>query len=66
MYFQNKIVHYQVNLIFKLLKMEKNKTVLCLLAHPDDAEFQCVGTLALLREKGWRIVIATMTPEQYG
>jgi len=46
--------------------MEANKTVLCLVAHPDDAEFQCAGTLALLAEKGWRIVIATMTPGQAG
>lgn len=41
-------------------------TILCLLAHPDDAEFQCAGTLALLAEKGWKIVIATMTPGQAG
>ena len=46
--------------------MEINKTVLCLLAHPDDAEFQCAGTLALLAEKGWKIVVATMTPGQAG
>lgn len=46
--------------------MENNKSVLCLLAHPDDAEFQCAGTLALLSEKGWEIVIATMTPGQAG
>jgi len=35
-------------------------------AHPDDAEFQCAGTLALLAGKGWEIVIATMTPGQAG
>lgn len=46
--------------------MEINKTVLCLVAHPDDAEFQCAGTLALLAERGWKIVIATMTPGQAG
>jgi len=46
--------------------MGSNKTVLCLLAHPDDAEFQCAGTLALLAEQGWNIVIATMTPGQAG
>ncbi|HCN82091.1 MAG TPA: LmbE family protein [Sphingobacteriaceae bacterium] len=46
--------------------MGKNKTVLCLVAHPDDAEFQCAGTLALLADKGWKIVIATMTPGQAG
>lgn len=46
--------------------MENNKTILCIVAHPDDAEFQCAGTLALLAEKGWKIVIATMTPGQAG
>lgn len=46
--------------------MEIIKTVLCLVAHPDDAEFQCAGTLALLEAKGWEIVIATMTPGQAG
>jgi LmbE family N-acetylglucosaminyl deacetylase len=46
--------------------MEKNITVLSLLAHPDDAEFQCAGTLALLEKKGWKIVIASMTPGQAG
>ncbi|HEV2833523.1 MAG TPA: PIG-L family deacetylase [Hanamia sp.] len=38
-----------------------NKTVLAIVAHPDDAEFLCAGTLALLKEKGWRIEVATMT-----
>lgn len=46
--------------------MKTDKTALCLLAHPDDAEFQCAGTLALLAERGWKIVIATMTPGQAG
>lgn len=47
-------------------RKDPNKTVLCIVAHPDDAEFQCAGTLALLAEKGWKIVIATMTPGQAG
>jgi LmbE family N-acetylglucosaminyl deacetylase len=42
------------------------KTVLSLAAHPDDAEFFCAGTLALLRQKGWEIHIATMTPGDCG
>lgn len=46
--------------------MKNNKTVLCLIAHPDDAEFQCAGTMALLAAKGWKVVIATMTPGQAG
>jgi LmbE family N-acetylglucosaminyl deacetylase len=45
-------------------KSEKN--VLSLGAHPDDAEFFCAGTLALLRKKGWQIHIATMTPGDCG
>ncbi|UCG58852.1 MAG: PIG-L family deacetylase, partial [Phycisphaerales bacterium] len=46
--------------------MTKKKTALSLGAHPDDAEFMCAGTLALLREKGWEIHIATMTPGDCG
>ena len=46
--------------------MNQNKTALCLGAHPDDAEFSCGGTLALLRQKGWDIHIATMAPGDCG
>ena len=46
--------------------MVVNKTALSLMAHPDDAEFTCAGTLALLRERGWEIDIATMTPGDCG
>ena len=42
------------------------KTVLSLHAHPDDTELSCAGTLAILREKGWNIHIATMTPGDCG
>lgn len=35
--------------------------VLAFMAHPDDAEFLCAGTLARLRDRGHRIHIATMT-----
>jgi LmbE family N-acetylglucosaminyl deacetylase len=31
-----------------------NKIVLTILAHPDDAEFMCAGTLALLHQKYWQ------------
>lgn len=42
-------------------------TVLSILAHPDDAEFLCAGTLIrLAREHGWRVHIATMTPGDCG
>ena len=43
-----------------------NKTVLCVGPHPDDVEFQCAGTLALLADKGWEVHIATMTPGDVG
>ena len=35
-------------------------------AHPDDVEFQCAGTLALLRERRYPVTIATMTPGDCG
>jgi LmbE family N-acetylglucosaminyl deacetylase len=41
--------------------------VLSVLAHPDDAEFLCAGTLTrLAREHGWQVHIATMTPGDCG
>jgi LmbE family N-acetylglucosaminyl deacetylase len=40
--------------------------VLALHAHPDDVEFQCAGTLILLREAGCLVTIATMTPGDCG
>ena len=42
------------------------KVVLAILAHPDDAEFMCAGTLSLLKKRGWEIHIATMTPGDKG
>jgi LmbE family N-acetylglucosaminyl deacetylase len=41
-------------------------SLLALHAHPDDVEFQCAGTLALLRERGHTVTIATMTPGDCG
>jgi LmbE family N-acetylglucosaminyl deacetylase len=41
--------------------------VLSVLAHPDDAEFLCAGTLLRLRrESGWEVHIASMTPGDCG
>jgi N-acetylglucosamine malate deacetylase 1 len=40
--------------------------VLAIHAHPDDVEFQCAGTLTLLREAGCAVMIATMTPGDCG
>lgn len=43
------------------------KVVLSVLAHPDDAEFLCAGTLLRLkREHGWDVHIASMTPGDCG
>src|SRR5437667_8800018 len=43
------------------------KVVLSVLAHPDDAEFVCAGTLIrLVREHGWQAHIASMTPGDCG
>jgi LmbE family N-acetylglucosaminyl deacetylase len=40
--------------------------VLSVLAHPDDAEFLCAGTLIRLRDKGWEVHVASMTPGDCG
>ncbi len=37
------------------------KRILAFGAHPDDVEFRCAGTLALLRDAGWDVGIATIT-----
>jgi LmbE family N-acetylglucosaminyl deacetylase len=42
-------------------------TAIAILAHPDDAEFLCAGTLVRLKkEHGWTIHVATMTPGDCG
>jgi LmbE family N-acetylglucosaminyl deacetylase len=43
-----------------------NKTVLAFLAHPDDAEFLCAGTLIRLNEAGWEVHIVSATPGDCG
>ena len=40
--------------------------ILAIHSHPDDVEFQCAGTLALLKQRGCPIVIATMTAGDLG
>lgn len=42
------------------------KRILAILAHPDDAELMCAGTLTLLKNAGWKIHIATMTAGDKG
>ena len=43
-----------------------NKTALSFLAHPDDAEILCAGTLIRLAEAGWEVHICTATPGDCG
>lgn len=44
----------------------ENRIALALMAHPDDAEFLCAGTLIRLAALGWEIHIATATPGDCG
>ena len=44
----------------------KPPRILAIHAQPDDIEFQCAGTLALLKQKGCPITIATMTAGDCG
>jgi LmbE family N-acetylglucosaminyl deacetylase len=39
---------------------------LALMAHPDDAELSCAGTMIRLGQAGWDLHIATMTPGDCG
>ena len=43
-----------------------NKRILALVTHPDDAEFLCAGTLALLGKAHWEIHMTTMTAGDCG
>ena len=47
------------------MKTER-RVALSFLAHPDDAEFLCAGTLIRLADAGWTIHIATATPGDCG
>lgn len=44
----------------------KIRTALAFMAHPDDAEFLCAGTLLRLAQRGWEIHIATAAPGDCG
>ena len=46
--------------------MAEDNIVLSIGAHPDDAEFMCAGTLALLAARGWQVHIASMAPGDCG
>ena len=43
-----------------------NKIALAFLAHPDDAEILCAGTLIRLADAGWEVHIATATAGDMG
>jgi len=40
--------------------MQRASRVLAIGAHPDDVEFMCAGALALLKQAGWEIHVATV------
>jgi LmbE family N-acetylglucosaminyl deacetylase len=42
------------------------RKVLAFMAHPDDAEVLCAGTLIRLAAAGWEVHIATLTPGDCG
>jgi LmbE family N-acetylglucosaminyl deacetylase len=42
------------------------RIALAFLAHPDDAEFFCAGTLIRLADAGWEVHVATATPGDCG
>ena len=43
-----------------------NRIVLAFMAHPDDAEFLCAGTLIRLAGAGWEVHVATAAPGDCG
>ena len=42
------------------------RRVMAFMAHPDDAEFLCAGTLIRLAEAGWEVHIVTLAPGDCG
>ncbi|NLX96276.1 MAG: PIG-L family deacetylase [Rhodopirellula sp.] len=44
----------------------ERRVALAFLAHPDDAEFLCTGTMMRLAERGWQLHIATAAPGDCG
>jgi len=44
----------------------KRRVALAFMAHPDDAEFLCAGTLVRLGEAGWEVHIASCAPGDCG
>jgi LmbE family N-acetylglucosaminyl deacetylase len=48
------------------MTLSDRRVALAFLAHPDDAEFLCAGTLVRLADAGWQVHIATATPGDCG
>ena len=48
------------------MNVHNNRRVLSFMAHPDDAEFMCAGTLIRLAELGWEVHIMTSAPGDCG
>lgn len=48
------------------MTVANRRVALAFMAHPDDAEFMCAGTLIRLQEAGWEIHIATCAPGDCG
>ena len=46
--------------------MPSRRVVVAFMAHPDDVEISCAGTLIRLKELGWKIHIATVTAGDCG
>lgn len=46
--------------------MNKKQIALAVGAHPDDVEFICSGTMALLAAAGWELHVATLSLGDYG
>ncbi len=42
-----------------MIELPKRRVALCFMAHPDDAEILCAGTLIQLADHGWEVHIAT-------
>jgi N-acetylglucosamine malate deacetylase 1 len=47
-------------------KLPERRVALAFLAHPDDAEFFCAGTLIRLADAGWEVHVASATPGDCG
>ena len=48
------------------MKPSERRVALSFMAHPDDAEFLCAGTMARLAGLGWEVHIATAAPGDCG